>query len=165
MATPEPDDVADDAPTQEEQVPEFDGTNTDQLNSAYRMTVPKPDDVADDAPTQEEQVLEFDGANTDQLDSAYRMTVVSASENGSGSIDCDDRGRSRWKWVTESTTAGSAEKTFNYLRALTNDGLKLADDKARAERPEPGKQVGYDPYDTAGNDPPAQGASDKPKRS
>ncbi len=129
------------------------------------MDTPKQDDVGDDAPTEEEQVLEFDGTNTDQLDSTYRMTVVSASENSSGSIDCDDRGQSRWKWVTESTTAGNAEKTFNYLRALTNDALKLAEDQAGAEQPAPGKQVGYDPYDTAGNDPPTQAAGNKPEQS
>lgn len=141
-------------------------TRTDAMN-------PPKNDVADDDPTDEEPVLEFDGTATDQLDSSYRMKVVSTSENGSGSVDSDERGQSRWKWVTESpsaskpakTPATPTEETFDYLKALTNDGLELADENAGAELPESGKVVGYDPYDTARNDPPTQGSSKKPELS
>ncbi|HEX5421018.1 MAG TPA: hypothetical protein VFY39_13560 [Gammaproteobacteria bacterium] len=75
--------------------------------------------------------------------------VASVEENRSGAVDFDELGRARWKWITESEYGAGAvaEDTFDYLKALDNVGLSVADEPGAAHlKAPPGK--GYDPYDT-----------------
>jgi hypothetical protein len=61
------------------------------------------------------------------VDDRYR--VVAVHENSAGSVDFDDLGQPRWKWVTEIQAAElSDESTFDYLKALSNVDLTLAED-------------------------------------
>lgn len=93
------------------------------------------DDADDDAPK----------------DPAY--SVVSARDGSAGAIGFDDLGQPRWTWITElgASTALTPDDTFDYLKALDNETLELADDSG--VQPAPGDDAppksGYDPYDTA----------------
>ena len=108
----------------------------------------------DEDRTSEEEAIDFDGTRTDQLSDDYRLSVVSASENSSGTVDHDDRGQARWKWVTEmGAPVDHSDDTFDHLKELENHALAL-DEPPVAK---PNGQFGYDPYDT-----PA--AAPKPKR-
>jgi hypothetical protein len=112
--------------------------------------------LEDEDPTGEEESLEFDGTATDQLDDTYRFRVVAASESENGTIDFDDRGQPRWKWITElSPAAGDLTATYDQLKALDNPALSIEPDVASEPRKTPSKS-GYDPY--------ATGVFERPKR-
>lgn len=79
--------------------------------------------------------------------------IVSADDHSAGGIDFDDLGQARWKWVTESGDAdqNAEEGTFDYLKALDNSTLAIADDGETLETEPKSGEVegsGYDPYDT-----------------
>lgn len=106
-----------------------------------------PSNPSDDDPTDEQPTLEYDGTRTDELDEAYRMRVVAANENGSGTVDFDDRGQPRWKWITETDGAAqSCERTFDHLKALDNEALSIEEPAPDSSKSSPAS--GYDPYDT-----------------
>jgi hypothetical protein len=95
---------------------------------------PPPDD-----PTGEEEALEFDGTQTDQLDDTYRFRIVMASESGNGAVGSDDRGRPRWKWITEFDGAkpDAIERLVDPSPALTDESTPYA------ESP---NETSHDPY-------------------
>lgn len=78
----------------------------------------------------------------------HDIRVVTVADADSGEIDFDDLGQARWKWITEMelANASSADSTFDYLKALDNDALSLADEDAGSAG-EP-TDTGYNPYDT-----------------
>jgi hypothetical protein len=116
----------------------------------------------DDDPTIEEEILEFDGSTTDQLDDTYRMRVVSASENGKGTVDHDERGRAKWKWSTEASAPATADTgTFNLLKALDNDSLSLSQEIPALDATNIDKHAGYNPYDAVTEKTPAKGFAAK----
>lgn len=112
----------------------------------------------DSEDTAEHEVPEFDGAQTDQLDDTYRMRVVSASENGKGTVDHDDRGRARWKWATEASSAATDTGTFDLIKALDNDALSVTDEHPAADPARANLDTGYNPYDALVEDRPPRGA-------
>ncbi len=115
------------------------------------MEQPRPPNDTD--LTGEEQALELDGTHTDQLDDTYQFRLVADSENLTGGIGFDERGRAQWKWVTDLGDIDDSG-TFEQLKALENPALSL--EEAPAPRaPEPASKTGYDPY--------ATGVFEKPK--
>lgn len=115
------------------------------------MVQPRPPN-ADDL-TGENDALEFDGTDTDQLDDTYRFRLVASSENLTGGIGFDERGRAQWKWVTELGGIDDSG-TFEQLKALENPALSLEETPAPTP-PQPASKTGYDPY--------ATGVFEKPK--
>ena len=102
------------------------------------MVQPRPPNDTD--LTGEEEALELDGTHTDPLDDTYRFRLVASSENFTGGIGFDERGRAQWKWVTELGGIDDSG-TFEQLKALENPALSLEEAPAPAA-PEPGKQNG-----------------------
>jgi hypothetical protein len=76
------------------------------------------------------------------------LAVVASGLDSSGQIEYDERGHARWKWVTEIVTGATTDQTFDQLKALTNNRLRLLDEPSlsRDEPPAPGG--GYNPYET-----------------
>ena len=105
----------------------------------------KPPRIADEDPTLEEEAPDFDSLV--QGDSTDDASLVAAGGHSVGAIEHDERGEARWKWVTETTAALEAEKTFDHLEALSNAALSLADPPASAPPAKPSRKTGYNPYD------------------
>jgi hypothetical protein len=125
------------------------------------MTSRSPEDT--DA-TAEEEALEFDGTQTVQLDDTYRVRVVSASENGNGVVDHDDRGQARWKWSTEASDPAMADTgTFDLIKSPDNDALSVTADVPALPSPSVDKEAGYNPYGAIAEETPPKGFS-KTKR-
>jgi hypothetical protein len=111
-------------------------------------------EVDDDDPTGVERALDVDPTHSDIVDDKYRVSLDYTGEFATGTVDHDDRGQARWKWNTESTPSGDTERTFDLLKALTNDALSLDGSvEQKAEEPPP-RQSGYNPYDVGGGDKP-----------
>ncbi len=107
-------------------------------------------DPKDDEPT--------GGSKADRPDDPYRMRVVSASENGIGAVDHDERGRAKWKWSTEASAPASADTgTFDLLKALDNDSLSLSQEVPALESTAVDHAAGYNPYDAVTERSPAKG--------
>jgi len=113
----------------------------------------------EDDPTSEEEILEFDGSKTDQLDDTYRMRVVSASENGIGAVDHDERGHAKWKWSTEASAQPSPADTgtFDLLKSLDNESLSLSQELPALDPKAVDSHGGYNPYDVITERSPAKG--------
>jgi hypothetical protein len=106
----------------------------------------------DHDPTVEEKALDVDSKRSHSADERFRVSLDYTGEHATGSVDHDDRGQARWKWNSETTPSGDAERTFDLLKALTNDDLSI---EGAAEEPvdEPPRQSGYNPYDVGPNKP------------
>jgi hypothetical protein len=106
--------------------------------------------LTDDDPTVEEEAPDFfDPTRTDRMNT---RDFASARHDATGVIEHDERGHARWVSLPEAPV-GDTDKTFDELRALTNE--KLAIDDAEAAAPTPSSKSGYNPYDTNVTPPPA----------
>jgi hypothetical protein len=78
------------------------------------------------------------------------LEVVASGAESSGQIEYDERGHARWKWVTEIAQNAPADQTFDQLKALTNNRLRLLDESqvSRDEPAAPPPGGGYNPYET-----------------
>lgn len=89
------------------------------------------------------------GEDADNTDDGLGPSLVAAGDASAGTIGYDDLGQPRWTWVTEVAHDSGRltdEDTFDYLKALSNDALEIADETdASSAQP----SDGYDPYDTA----------------
>ncbi len=104
------------------------------------------------------------GSKTDSSSDTYRMRVVSASENGIGAVDHDERGRAKWKWSTEASTPAAADTgTFDLLKALDNDSLSLSQEVPALESTAVDHAAGYNPYNAVTERAPAKGFATKRK--
>jgi hypothetical protein len=92
----------------------------------------------------------LDPTRTDQIDDRFRVSLDYTGEFATGTVDHDDRGQARWKWNTETTPAGETDRTFDLLKALTNDALSIEGSPAEPPAKEPPRQSGYNPYDVGG---------------
>ncbi|HEX7080949.1 MAG TPA: hypothetical protein VF329_08050 [Gammaproteobacteria bacterium] len=115
---------------------------TDDMKRTPRPPAPGDDDPAGAKPT-----------GDPQADERIRF-VVSARDNPMGTIGVDDLGQPRWTWITEleeSTGDERTEDTFDYLKALDNTALTVADEPGATgrDRRRASKENGYDPYDTS----------------
>ena len=115
------------------------------------MVQPRPPN--DTNLTGEDGALELDGTHADPLDDTYRFRLVAGSENLTGGIGFDERGRAQWKWVTDLGGIDDSG-TFEQLKALENPALSLEEAPAPTA-PEPVSKTGYNPY--------ATGVLEKPK--
>jgi hypothetical protein len=113
------------------------------------MNPPGKRQISDNDPTGQEPALDGDPALTDQVDERFRVSLDYTGEFATGTVDHDDRGQARWKWNTESTPTGDTERTFDLLKALTNDALSI-EGSAETKPEEPKRQSGYNPYDVGG---------------
>ncbi len=112
----------------------------------------------DQSPTGAAEVPGPDGTKTDQLDGSSRMQVVSASENGKGAVDHDERGHAKWKWSTEaSAPSGTDTGTFDLLKALDNDSLTLSQEIPALDPTAVDTHAGYNPYEAVTERAPAKG--------
>jgi hypothetical protein len=107
----------------------------------------KPDD-----PTFEEPAPHVVGASIERTDRIPRLEedleLVAPGADASGQIEYDERGQARWK-ISE-IPSKATDETFDQLRALTNNRLRLLDD-TRPEEQEPVRSSaggGYNPYET-----------------
>ena len=89
------------------------------------------------------------GEDGDRAAESGRL-LVAAGESSVGTIGYDDLGQPRWTWITELAGSGeaAAEDTFDYIKALDNSTLAVADEPGAREQGGK-KESGYDPYDTA----------------
>jgi hypothetical protein len=120
-------------------------------------------EIADHDPTGENETLDGDSKRAGPVDDHFRVSLDYTGEFATGSIDHDDRGQARWKWNSESTPTGDTERTFDLLKALTNDALSI---EGAAEEPaaeEPTRQSGYNPYNVGGPSKPNVTGPSKPK--
>jgi hypothetical protein len=78
------------------------------------------------------------------------LEVVASGADSSGQIEYDERGQARWKWVTEIAQNAPTDRTFDQLKALTNNRLRLLDESqaSRDQPPAPQPGGGYNPYET-----------------
>ncbi len=126
------------------------------------MNPRRTQETPDDDPTHEKTALEGERTHTDLIEK-YNVSIDYTGEFSKGTVDHDDRGQARWKWNTESTPSGDADRTFDLLKALTNDALSI---EGSVDEPvEPPRQSGYNPYDVGGGDKPKTNPKLKPKRS
>ena len=85
-------------------------------------------------------------AETPETDSSG-VQVVSASENGKGVVDHDERGHAKWKWSTEVTApSGTDTGTFDLLKSLDNDSLTLSQEVPALDPATVDTHGGYNPY-------------------
>jgi hypothetical protein len=119
--------------------------------------------TSNEDPTVEEKSPDFDPTRTDKISEAERVNFVAARGNSSGAIEYDDRGDARWKWVTETAAATETERTFNHLKALSNDALTLEEPAAPAAAAEASRKTGYNPYDVGRPASPKDVGPAKPK--
>jgi hypothetical protein len=97
-------------------------------------------------------------SKTDQLDDSSGVQVVSASENGIGAVDHDERGHAKWKWSTEaSAPSGTDTGTFDLLKALDNDSLTLSQEVPALDPTAVDTHGGYNPYEAVTERAPAKG--------
>jgi hypothetical protein len=104
-------------------------------------------EISDDDPT--EPALDGDRTRNEQVDERFRVSLDYTGEFATGTVDHDDRGQARWKWNSETTPTGDTERTFDLLKALTNDALSI-EGAAETKPEEPTRQSGYNPYDVGG---------------
>jgi hypothetical protein len=109
-------------------------------------------EIADEDPPGEDETLEVDPTRSDLLDDQHRVSLDYTGEFATGTVDHDDRGQARWKWNTEDTPSGDAERTFDLLKALNNDALRIEGSPEETPTDEPPRQSGYNPYDVGGGD-------------
>lgn len=118
----------------------------------------------DDKPTEEQAAPDAGRTNAKQPDGAYHTRVVSARENGKGSVDHDERGRAKWKWSTEASEPATADTgTFDLLKALDNDSLSLSQELPALDTTTVDKKSGYNPYDALTEPSPPKGFGVKRK--
>jgi hypothetical protein len=92
--------------------------------------------------------------------------IVAASGDSVGAIEHDERGKARWKWITETNAAVESDTTFNHLKALSNSSLALQQTPASEQPEKPSRKTGYNPYDIDGSAArPASSKSAKPTKS
>jgi hypothetical protein len=107
-------------------------------------------ETPDDEPTGKKAAVDDERTQTN-LTEKYSISIDYTGEFSKGTVDHDDRGQARWKWNTETTPSGEADRTFDLLKALTNDALSI---EGSVEEPaEPPRQSGYNPYDVGGDKP------------
>jgi hypothetical protein len=110
-----------------------------------------PGKPKDDTPTS-------DRSKSEQVDKPSSTRVVSARENGIGSVDHDERGRAKWKWSTEASVPAVADTgTFDLLKALDNDSLTLSQEIPALDPTVVDKKAGYNPYDAVKEPSPPKG--------
>jgi len=80
---------------------------------------------------------------------ARPVRLVAAGEHSAGFVGFDELGRPRWSWMNELVETPEGTDADDVLEALDTGGLSLAEDSGAASVPRPGKDEGYDPYDTA----------------
>jgi hypothetical protein len=68
--------------------------------------------------------------------------VTLTNERSAGAVHHDERGEAHWAWATEQQ---SLDRTFDELKALDNDALRLLDSEPAPRRPR--TDGGYNPYD------------------
>jgi hypothetical protein len=112
----------------------------------------------DPGPAGAAKIPESASSKTDQLDDSSGVQVVSASENGIGAVDHDERGHAKWKWSTEVSAPSSADTgTFDLLKALDNDSLTLSQEVPALNPTAVDKHAGYNPYEAVTERAPAKG--------
>ncbi len=73
--------------------------------------------------------------------------VTLTHERSGGAIEHDERGDARWVWASEQQAHESVERTFDELKALDNEALRLLE-QSDPSLPKPPPGGGYNPYDT-----------------
>lgn len=93
-----------------------------------------------------------------RTDKAASDPVELTNERSTGAIEHDERGDARWVWASEQQAQESAERTFDELKALDNEALRILE-QPDPSRPQPPPGGGYNPYDVTA--PPKNPAAKK----